>query len=81
MLDIEIISASGVVFEGQCHMAVVPSVAGDIGVMQNHEAFVAQLKAGKVVVYNDLKDIVKSIEINAGTAEIHDGKKLLVLAD
>ena len=80
MLKIEIISPAGVIFEGQCSMAVVPSAAGEIGVMQDHEAFVAALKEGKVAVYNG-QEIIKEIDVAGGFAEIHDGQKLVVLVD
>lgn len=80
MLKIEIISPTGVIFEGQCSMAVVPSTAGEIGVMQDHEAFVANFKEGKVVVYNG-QEIIKEIDVVGGFAEIHDGQKLIVLVD
>jgi len=81
MLKIEIISPSGVIFEGQCFMAVVPSVAGEIGVMQDHEAFVSSLKEGKVLVYNDKQEVVKEVDVAGGFAEISDGQKLIVLVD
>ncbi len=81
MLNVEIISPQGLIFQGQCLMTVVPSFMGDIGVMQGHEAFVAQLREGKVAVYNEENSLVKEIEIKTGTAEIHDGEKLLVLVD
>jgi len=81
MLKIEIISPSGVIFEGQCFMAVVPSVAGEVGVMQDHEAFVSSLKEGKVLVYNDKQEVVKEVDVAGGFAEISDGQKLIVLVD
>lgn len=81
MLNIEIISPAGVVFAGKCNLAVVPSQAGDIGVMQDHEAFVAALREGKVAVYNDKQEILKEVEIAGGFAEIHDGANLKVLVD
>ena len=81
MLKIEIISPMGAIFEGQCSMAVIPSAAGEIGVMQDHEAFVAALKEGKVIVYNEKQEIVQEVDIAGGFAEIHDGQKLVVLID
>lgn len=81
MLKIEIISPAGIIFEGSCYMAVVPSVAGEIGIMQDHEAFIATLKEGKVAVYNEKQEIVKELAALGGFAEINDGKKLTVLID
>lgn len=82
MLNIEIISPAGIIFQGPCYMAVIPAANGESGVMEDHEAFVAQLLAGKVVVYNDKQEIIKEVETKTGGfAEIHDGKRLIVLLD
>lgn len=81
MLKIEIISPAGIVFEGQCFMATIPSVAGEIGVMQDHEAFVSALKQGKIIIFGDKQEIVKEIDVAGGFAEISDGQKLIVLID
>lgn len=81
MLKIEIISPAGVVFEGPCYLATLPSVAGEIGVMQDHEAFVAALKEGKIIVYNEKQEVLKELDVVGGFAEIHDGKKLIILVD
>ena len=43
-LSLEIISPSGIIFKGDCHMAVIPSVSGEIGVMHGHEAAIASLQ-------------------------------------
>ncbi len=82
MLNIEIISPLRIVFQGQAHMVVVPSVAGESGVMEGHEAFVSELQAGKISVFNDKQEIIAEAEVaNGGFAEIHDGKKLVILLD
>ncbi len=81
MLKIEIISPAGHIFEGACLMTIVPSVAGEIGVMEGHEAFVSALKEGKIVVYNEKQEAIKNLEIKGGFAEINDGKKLIILVD
>jgi len=81
MFNVEIISPQGLIFQGQCLMTVVPSLVGDIGVMQGHEAFLAQLREGKILVYNEVNEVVQDISIKTGTAEIHDGERLLVLVD
>ena len=80
-LNLEIISPTGVVFKGQCAMAVVPSAAGEIGVMQGHESVIASLKEGQVKVYDDKQNIVKTFDIVSGYAEMHGDDKLLVLLD
>lgn len=79
-LKLEIISPAGEIFKGNCHMAVVPSELGDLGVMFEHEAVIVSLREGQVVVYDENQNIIKSVEVKSGFAEVQDGgKKLLVL--
>lgn len=80
-LNLEIISAQGIVFKGACSMAVVPSVDGDIGVMFGHESFIAKLREGKISIYDDKQNLVKDLDVTdaGGFAEINSGDKLLVL--
>ncbi len=82
MLNIEIISPQGIVFQSEAKMAVLPSVQGEIGIMEDHEPMVLQLKAGeKISVYNQSDSIVFDAVINGGFAEVHGGKRLVVLID
>lgn len=82
MLNLEIISPVGTIFAGQCLMAVVPVAGGELGVMQDHEAFIGVLQEGKVVVFNEKQEVIKEVLVaNGGFAEIHDGQKLVVLVD
>lgn len=80
-LNLEIISAKGVIFKGECHMATVPSVDGEIGVMQAHEAVIAKLREGQITIHDDKENIIKQIEVSGGYAEVCDGNKLIVLLD
>ena len=80
-LKLEIVSPSGIIFKGDCAMAVVPSVAGEVGVMHGHEAFIATLREGQVSIYDDKQSLVKSFDVKSGFAEMQDVEKLLVLVD
>ena len=83
LLELEIVSPHGVLFVGSCHMAVVPSVSGDLGVMLGHEAFTATLHEGKIAIYDEKQNIIKEVEITSagGFAQIDSGTKLLVLVN
>lgn len=79
-LNLEIISPNGVLFKGPCHMAVIPSVEGEMGIMAGHEAVIVNLKAGQVSVYDDKQNLIKTFEVESGFAE-QSAEKLLVLAE
>lgn len=81
-LEVEIISPQGIVFDGICHVAVVPSIDGDIGVMHNHESFIAKLQKGEIRIFKDSsKDQSYTFPVENGFAEIKSQGKLLVLID
>lgn len=79
--NLEIISPTGIIFKGECHLAVVPSVSGDIGVMYDHEPVIANLREGKVSIYDSKETLIKEFEVKTGVAEVQDPGKLLVLID
>ena len=79
-LNLEIISAKGTVFNGQCHLTIVPSVDGEIGFMSDHEAVIARLRKGQVIVQDENQNTIKEIEVDSGYAEMCDNK-LIVLLD
>ncbi len=77
-LHLEIISPTGVLFRGVCHMVVIPSVEGDIGVMHGHESIMVTLKAGQIAIYDDKQNVVKTFDIENGFAE-QSAEKFLIL--
>ena len=80
-LEVEIISPTGILFEGKCYMAVVPSVNGEIGVMRDHESFIAKLKAGEVKIFKDGQNQTNSFPLEGGFAEIESHGRLIILID
>ncbi len=80
-LKLEIISPEGIIFNGDCHMAVVPSTLGDIGFMDGHEAVIALIREGQITVFDEKQNIVKQVAVAGGYAEINDSGKLLVLIE
>jgi F-type H+-transporting ATPase subunit epsilon len=80
-LNVEIISPQGSVFLGLCHMVVVPSVEGEIGVMHGHESFVSVLHHGMVKVFDETQSLIKEFPVESGFAETSPGDRLLILID
>lgn len=80
-LNLEIISVYGIVFKGECNMAVVPSVEGDLGVMQGHESIITKLREGQITIFDDKQNVLHQIDVKGGYAEMHEASKLSVLID
>lgn len=80
-LKLEIISPEGIIFNGECHLAVVPSASGEIGFMHGHEAILSLLKEGQITLFDDKQNILKQIPVVSGSAAVDDSGKLLILVD
>jgi len=80
-LHIEIISPAGIVFDGNCHMAVIPTTNGELGIMNNFEPTLARLSKGKIDIYNESEKISKHFEVTEGGFAHNVEGKLLVLLD
>jgi F-type H+-transporting ATPase subunit epsilon len=79
-LYLEIASPQGMIFQGECHLAVIPATEGEIGVMASHEAFIASLKTGEINLFDDQQNLLKSFSLESGFAEMQD-RKLIVLVN
>ncbi|MBM3590074.1 MAG: hypothetical protein FJX30_01685 [Alphaproteobacteria bacterium] len=78
---VEITSIEGVLFGGLCQMVVLPSISGDIGVMRGHESIISNLRVGEIQIFDNLNNVIKSIAISGGFAEMQSEDKLLVLVN
>jgi len=80
-LHLEIISPTGILFKGNCHMAVVPAAEGEMGIMQGHELVITTLNSGQLAVFDQKNNQIASFEVNSGFAKMQDANNLLVLID
>jgi F-type H+-transporting ATPase subunit epsilon len=80
-LQVEITSITGSIFSGSCYMAVLPTISGEVGVMQNHESIISSLTDGEIKIFSSDNNLINSFKITGGFAEIENNSKLLVLID
>ncbi len=81
LVSVEIINIEGLVFKGQARQVVVPCASGDIGVLPNHEQFVAELREGEVRILDNEDRVIKDVAVKSGTAEFYGDEGLRVLID
>jgi len=67
-LKLEIITPDAKIFEGEADFVELPGAEGDMGVFPQHEALVAELKAGELKITQ--KGQVQVLAIGEGFAEI-----------
>ena len=59
-------------------MIIVPGKDGDIGVLPGHSKLISSLRSGRVMVYGENKDLLKSFFVSGGFAEVNPEKCIVV---
>ena len=78
-LNLEIVTPSGSIFNGQAVEVTLPGEEGEFGVLPHHAALTTLLKAGVVDIEKEDKS-VESIVVNWGVVQV-DEEKVVVLVD
>jgi F-type H+-transporting ATPase subunit epsilon len=68
----------GTVAHGEAEFLVVPTVAGELGVMADHAALVALVASGELRVTSG--GVVKSVPVGPGLVEVRDNTVRLLLS-
>lgn len=78
-IHVEIISVDGFLFQGEVHQVLIPTVEGNIGVLDGHEFLVTELREGTVEILDSNDNSIKGVDVKTGTVEIHEeGVRILV---
>lgn len=72
MLNLEILSPSSKIFEGQVHSIKLPGELGSFGILKNHAPLISVLKQGTIEWEADNKK--QQLEITGGVVEILNNK-------
>ncbi len=81
MLNVEIISIEGLIFQGEVSQIVVPTISGEVGFMKGHESLICEIKEGIIIIFGENDNKIKEIQVKNGTVEMHNGEKLTILLD
>jgi F-type H+-transporting ATPase subunit epsilon len=83
VIHFQLVALSGTKFDGEAYEIVLPTLDGEIGVLQDHMPLVSVATTGVVAVRKDPKDTDRDREyfaISGGVIEV-SGNKLRVLVD
>ncbi len=80
-INIEITTPKEISFKGSCYMVILPTISGEVGIMQGHESFVSRLCEGEIKLYNQSEEIVEIFKITGGFCKINDYNNLSILTD
>ncbi|MDA3945816.1 MAG: ATP synthase F1 subunit epsilon [Helicobacteraceae bacterium] len=78
-LNLEIVTPSGLIFNGKATEVTLPGEEGEFGVLPHHAALTTLLKAGVVDIVKEDKS-VESVVVNWGVVQV-DEAKVVVLVD
>ena len=80
IISFDLVSPEKLVFNDKVAMIIVPGKEGDIGVLPGHSKLLSSLRSGRVMVYGEDKNLLKSFFVYAGFVEINP-EKCIVLAE
>jgi len=78
-LNLEIVTPSGMIYDGPAVTVTLPGEEGEFGVLPEHSSLTTLLKAGVVDIEKEDKSI-ESIVVNWGVVQV-DEHKVVVLVD
>ena len=74
----DLVSPEQLVFNDKVGMIIVPGRDGDIGVLPGHSKLLSSLRPGRVMVYREDKQLLKSFFVTGGFVEINPEKCILL---
>jgi len=73
LMKLEIITPSGVIFDGEVKEVTLPGSEGEFGVLPEHAALVSLLDTGVIIyVTDDAKEV--AVAINSGYVKVEENK-------
>ena len=79
-ISFDLVSPENLMFSDDVGMIIVPGKDGDIGVLPGHSKVMSSLRPGRVMVYSEDKNLLKSFFVSGGFVEINP-EKCIVLAE
>ena len=78
MISFDFVSPEKLLFNDEVGMIIVPGKDGDIGVLPGHSKLLSSLRPGRVMVYGEGKQLLKSFFVSGGFVEVNPDKCILL---
>ena len=79
-ISFDLVSPENLIFNDKVGMIIVPGKDGDLGSLPGHSKVISTLRPGRVMIYGEDKNLLKSFFVSGGFAEINP-EKCIVLAE
>ena len=80
IISFDLVSPEKLLFNDDVGMIIVPGKDGDMGVLPGHSKLLSSLRPGRIMVYGESKELIKSFFVASGFVEINPNK-CIVLAE
>ena len=77
-ISFDLVSPEKLIFSDEVGMIIFPGKDGDLGVLPGHSKLVSSLRPGRVMVYGEDKNLLKSFFVSGGFAEVNPEKCILL---
>ena len=77
-ISFDLVSPEKLLFNDEVGMIIVPGKDGDIGVLPKHSKLLSSLRPGRVLIYSEDKNLLKSFFVTGGFVEINPEKCILL---
>ena len=79
-ISFDLVSPEKLLFNDEVGMIIVPGKDGDIGVLPGHSKVLSSLRPGRIMIYGEDKNLLKSFFVTGGFVEINP-EKCVVLGE
>ena len=80
-ISFDLVSPENLIFNDEVGMIIVPGKDGDIGVLPGHSKLLSSLRPGRVMVYGEDKNLLKSFFVEGGFIEVNPDKCIVLAED
>ena len=77
-ISFDLVSPEQLLFSDDVGMIIIPGKDGDIGVLPGHSKVISSLRPGRIMVYGEDKNLLKSFFVADGFVEINSEKCILL---
>ena len=79
-ISFDLVSPEKLLFNDEVGMIIVPGKDGDIGVLPGHSKVLSSLRPGRIMIYGEDKNLLKSFFVTGGFVEVNP-EKCVVLGE
>ena len=81
IISFDLVSPEQLLFNDEVGMIIVPGKDGDIGVLPGHSKILSSLRPGRVMIYGEDKNLLKSFFVTGGFVEVNPDKCIVLAED